>query len=120
MIDAIAAKYATLLMRLHLRTQQGRIPWTLDGARDPIARIGNRYVALSTFGPIGARSFKLWLRDLEGAPIESVTDEDLADREPLESVHDSFETLMSDLRTTAFRQAVGADAAIDDVIRDLE
>jgi hypothetical protein len=60
------------------------------------------------------------VRSKDGSVIDSFDDTDLVGETPSESGLTSYWQVMSQLQQTAYRQAVGADDALDKIITDLE
>lgn len=120
MIDSAARKYASLLDRLYQRTKTSKIDWELNASRSPEARLGNYVITLSV-GQSGGNpvEFMSLFTEYEEL-IETINDEELSNLTPQTSRFGSYYSLMEDLRTTAFRQAIGADKALDDLLGALD
>lgn len=113
-------KYAALVDRLMSRTAAGSLGWELQNGH-PICSLGNYTVRLTSG------------RDSENVPFEYVelldeylnrlemfSDGDLKGSPlPENEEYDNYYWKMADLRELAYRKAVGADAALDEVLREL-
>ncbi|SRR5258708_5616135 len=108
-------KLATLLVELAKRTRTGSLNWERTAAEGVYQASFPRYtVQLSVkYNPQGPDDYLVTILDSEGSVIEKVADPDLADRlsDPLE--------LMSKMYSSARRQALGVDRAIDDILGEL-
>ena len=108
-------KLSSLLVELAKRTREGLVKW------EPTAVKGVYQVAFSQYtvqiaterNKQGAADYVLSILNSEGRVIERAADPDLSPRVPNAS------GLMNELHTTAGRQALSADPAIDNLLSDL-
>ena len=115
-------KHARLVERLLVRTKAGTADWKLNSNRDPALTLTSYKVQLASEFRNGNLSEWVSLFTYYDEFIESFSDEDLAEL-PLPAFgaeYPSYFEMMQDLRTMAFRKAVGADAALDAVLGELD
>ncbi|WP_374944114.1 hypothetical protein [Sphingomonas sp.] len=120
MNDDVAKKHAALVERLYKRTNDKSLKWVLDDSRQPKAELGDYTLTLYDGNSRGNPVEYLTIATQYNEVIETVDDEDLSELTPKISKHDSYYPLMEELRALAFRQAVGADRALDDLLEELD
>jgi hypothetical protein len=116
----VAAKYGSLIERLFEKTKDKAIKWSLNERRTAKASFGQYNVVLYDGNSNGSPLEYISLSTQYDEPIETIDDEDLVDVSPSMEEYDSYYPLMEELRMLAFRQAVGADKALDDILGELD
>lgn len=108
-----------MVERLYVKTSQGDINWELNSDRNPVTSVASYRVMLNrTYLGNGAMENLTILSDHDEV-IDSFTDEDLDADFNSPVGFESYYMLMEALREKAFRQAVGADKAIADIMKTL-
>lgn len=115
-------KYAQLIERLIAKTEEKSVDWELINGQVSCL-LGDFYIFLTDS------------RDAEGEPFEFLEMKDSSEFKTIEKFSDAdlkavsrkeadsstyYYHRMRELREIAFRQAVGADAALDAVLKELE
>ena len=120
MTNTVEGKQAALVELLYKRTTAKGVDWELNEARNPQAAIKGYKVALFSGKSSGSSVEYVRLYNEFGEEIETFSDDNLADLTPPGFVHEDYYQKMQDLRKRAFRQASGADNAVDDLLSHLQ
>lgn len=116
MSEEQSGKNRLLVARLFKKTQEKSVAWLLNGNRDPMAELGAYRITLDTSFSGSGMVENLYIFSLQGELIEHLADESLDEVSTAPFGYESYYSLMSKLREMAFRQAVGADTAVDDIL----
>lgn len=125
MTRQLADKHAALVDRLWDQTQSKRIDWEIEAFTHKLrARVGDFVIQLEKgSGTDGSPVEVVKIVDpkdqLFSGEIESFTDEELVDLTPRSMAFDSYWKKMEALRIDARRQAVGAEQALDSIMKSL-
>ncbi|WP_342249340.1 hypothetical protein [Sphingomonas sp. OTU376] len=113
-------KYQTLVRRLFEKTMSGDVDWEIGFNNDLYCTLSGRYVYLKyTRDADGEPLEILELKDSSDQIVDSFNDTDITDMvDGYEGIANYYQ-LMSVLRRSARRKAVGADKALDDILRGL-
>lgn len=116
-----SGKYAKLVNRLFDRTSTGKLDWSLVNGQ-PACVLGEFTVLLSSARSAEGEPFEfVELLDAHQHSVEKFSDADVKGEHLDENDHDgSYYWKMTSLREAAYRNAVGADAAIDSVLNELD
>ena len=109
-------KVLKLIRRLHEKTSSGQIQWSKTLKDDVYQAAFPEYavrVRPGSSGFQGPESYILELYDSGGSLIESVYDSDFGEKAPFAY------KLLNETYTTARRQAMGLDKAIDAILEEL-
>ena len=105
--------------RLFKQTVDKKINWEMSESRNPIATIGDYRVHISYVGDEGDFATIVSITNMYGEAVESFSDNDLSQLKPITRGYAGYWALLNDLRQLAFRQAVGADKALDNILDSL-
>jgi len=120
MNDSVARKHAKLVDRLYDKTIDGEPGWQLGPSRMPELAVGNYKVRLHELTRTGVSTEYVVLLNEYDEEIESFSDEDLTDYTPNIQGFEDYWPMLTRLREAAFRQAVGAARALDDILKELD
>lgn len=122
MSDPIARKHANLIDRLYDKTEGKTIDWEYDEARSEVsADVGNYKVSLvAASNPNGSPVEVVRIKEgFSNRLIEAFNDEELDGLHLRANGFESYWQKMEALRSAAYRQALGAEKAVDDILKEL-
>lgn len=120
MTKTVTQKHAAMIEMLYGKTLNKSLEWELAEGRSPEIALGSYRVRLVNQGNEDDPLEQVSIFDAFGGFIESFTDEDIMSEKPKVRTFEAYWQMMQDLRQAAFRQAVGADRAIDDILDQLD
>lgn len=118
---SLQEKYRELVKRLYEKTKSGDISWQMSYENEIYCSRSKYNVYLrSTRDADGEPLEVLELKNNADQIVDSFDDTDIAGSVVGYADSDNYYQLMASLRHSARRNALGADKALDDVIRDLD
>lgn len=112
-------KYSRLVSALYRKTMDRQINWELDFGDEVFCRIGGSEIYLDSFRGSDGEPFESLEIRRNGQVIDKFNDGVLSS-EDTGIPGTNYFGLMQDLRMAAKRKAMGADDAIDDILKGLE
>ena len=104
-------KFAAIIRALIQNTTDGKVEWAaVAGTQEYLAILPSHVIAIGVEGP----DYVLRILDRDGDEIEQVKDPQLG------SYMESPYTVMMQLHTLARRSSIGAEQALDAVLKELE
>ena len=113
-------KSKKLIDLLHTRTSERKLEWrTGDSAESVYIWFGDRRLELSEGSNSNGEPLEiLTIINANGDLVEKITDESFGS-DPVMEGFGNFWLLMSATRDRAYKQSIGAEDAIDDIINEL-
>lgn len=121
MMSDIKGKYRTLVKRLYEKTIEDEVSWEQSWNSELMCSIGGQEIYLkATRNAEGEPVELIELRDDDSRVMDSITDEFIAGQPPGVPGFDTWFELMTSLHQTARRKALGVDAAVDRILKNLD
>lgn len=117
-------RLSTIVVLLHEKSREGRVPWRLEGDDDKrlVARVGPNSIRLeiARYRKNGAPAsdIKVTFLNADGEVTDVVRDTSLGAIPP-PGKHFGWHTYMKEIIDVAERQALGSDRVLDEIVADL-
>lgn len=114
-------KFKKLVVLLYQRTNDKKIEWQFNQAFGTYAYVSGNMIALTDSRNEDEEPLEIIvIRNDSNVIVDRFNDEIFgADKPPIEGFQ-NYWNLMSNTRQSAYRQAIGADLAIDDILSELD
>jgi len=115
-------KYRALAEKLYASTSDESLRWQIDPFSDELCTSLGRYKVIITDGEDaeGSPYVRIAIKNASGEEVDWFTDNSIGSATPsLEGVS-SYWVLLRDLKTMAYRNAKGADKALDEILGQLD
>jgi hypothetical protein len=120
-MEDLKLKYRAMIDSLHRRTSQDSLDWRITFHGDLEVKINNYSVRLSNFRDEEGEPFeKVELLKADGSVIDSFVDNFLSGLPVEGNEFPHYYAKMKSLREQAMRKAMGLDAAVDEILSELD
>jgi hypothetical protein len=124
MSDDRLHRLSKIVVLLHEKSQEGRVPWRLEGDEEKhlVARIGANSIRIEVAryrkNGAPASDIQVTFLNADGDVTDIVRDTSLGDIPP-PAKHFGWHTYMQEIIDIAERQALGSDRVLDEIVSEL-
>lgn len=117
-----ADKFRELVLRLYDRTSDKKLSWALkDNDGSVVCDMSDFSIRLSSTRTASNEPLeKVEVQNSSGQTLDLFYDTTVSGKVPPRSGYQTYYELMRELRVQARRQAIGADSALDTILRSLD